>query len=111
MIDGPGDIRPEWLAGAERIGLTAGASAPEVLVLQVIARLREMGAEKGWRSPSAEPEGVYFPFAEIPATGHYAVGSLTPPLFVGPPRLLGPLFALSQVFTPVDVILKFPSLP
>ncbi|HYN79652.1 MAG TPA: 4-hydroxy-3-methylbut-2-enyl diphosphate reductase [Lamprocystis sp. (in: g-proteobacteria)] len=47
LIDGPEDIRREWLAGAgqaPRVGLTAGASAPEVLVEQVIARLREWGA-------------------------------------------------------------------
>ncbi len=44
LIDGATDIRREWLAGAPRVGLTAGASAPEVLVEQVIARLREWGA-------------------------------------------------------------------
>jgi len=44
LIDGPDDILPEWLAGAPRIGLTAGASAPEVLVEQVIERLRTQGA-------------------------------------------------------------------
>jgi 4-hydroxy-3-methylbut-2-enyl diphosphate reductase len=45
LIDGPEDIRAEWLAGSPRVGLTAGASAPEVLVAQVIDRLREWGAE------------------------------------------------------------------
>jgi len=44
LIDGPADIRPEWLVGVERIGVTAGASAPEVLVEQVLARLSECGA-------------------------------------------------------------------
>ncbi len=44
LIDGPEDIRREWLAEGPRIGLTAGASAPEVLVEQVIARLKEWGA-------------------------------------------------------------------
>ena len=43
MIDGPDDIRREWLDGAEVIGLTAGASAPEVLVQRVVERLREWG--------------------------------------------------------------------
>ena len=43
LIDGPEDIRPEWLTGKSRIGVTAGASAPEVLVQQVVARLREFG--------------------------------------------------------------------
>jgi 4-hydroxy-3-methylbut-2-enyl diphosphate reductase len=45
MIDGPEDIRREWLEGAHRVGLTAGASAPEELVQQVVMRLREWGAE------------------------------------------------------------------
>jgi 4-hydroxy-3-methylbut-2-enyl diphosphate reductase len=45
MIDGPEDIRREWLAGAQRVGLTAGASAPELLVQQVVDRLRHWGAE------------------------------------------------------------------
>lgn len=45
LIDGPDDIRREWLERAPRVGLTAGASAPEVLVAQVIDRLRDWGAE------------------------------------------------------------------
>ena len=45
LIDGPQDIRREWLAQATHVGLTAGASAPEVLVKQVIDCLREWGAE------------------------------------------------------------------
>jgi len=44
LIDGAEDIRPEWLAGVERIGLTAGASAPESLVTGVIERLKQQGA-------------------------------------------------------------------
>lgn len=44
LIDGPDDIRREWLAQAARIGVTAGASAPEVLVAQVIERLQAWGA-------------------------------------------------------------------
>jgi 4-hydroxy-3-methylbut-2-enyl diphosphate reductase len=44
LIDGPDDIRLEWLERAPRVGLTAGASAPEVLVAQVIERLRDWGA-------------------------------------------------------------------
>jgi 4-hydroxy-3-methylbut-2-enyl diphosphate reductase len=43
MIDGPQDIRREWLEGAQKVGLTAGASAPEELVQQVITRLRHYG--------------------------------------------------------------------
>ena len=44
LIDDASELKPEWLLGARRIGLTAGASAPDILVQGVIARLREMGA-------------------------------------------------------------------
>lgn len=44
LIDDANDIRPEWLAGVQRIGLTAGASAPEVLVDGVLAHLKALGA-------------------------------------------------------------------
>jgi 4-hydroxy-3-methylbut-2-enyl diphosphate reductase len=60
MIDGPGDIRREWLTGAERIGLTAGASAPETLVRQVVERLREWGAELV-EEREGKTENVVFP--------------------------------------------------
>ena len=43
MVDGPDDLRREWLDGVQHVGLTAGASAPEVLVQQVISRLGEWG--------------------------------------------------------------------
>ncbi len=45
MVDNAGQIDPAWLAGKRRIGLTAGASAPEVLVRGVIDRLRELGVD------------------------------------------------------------------
>jgi 4-hydroxy-3-methylbut-2-enyl diphosphate reductase len=44
LIDRAENIEASWLAGAPRIGVTAGASAPEVLVEEVIARLHELGA-------------------------------------------------------------------
>ncbi len=44
LIDGAEQIDPQWLVGRQRVGLTAGASAPEVLVEGVIERLRELGA-------------------------------------------------------------------
>ncbi len=44
LVDSAEDIRPEWLAGKSRIGITAGASAPEILVQQVIDRLKQLGA-------------------------------------------------------------------
>lgn len=45
LIDGPENIESQWLDGKVRVGVTAGASAPEVLVQQVIGRLRELGGE------------------------------------------------------------------
>ena len=45
LIDGPADIDPTWLNGKTNIGVTAGASAPEVLVRQVIDGLKALGAE------------------------------------------------------------------
>jgi 4-hydroxy-3-methylbut-2-enyl diphosphate reductase len=44
MVDNAGQIDPAWLVGKQRIGITAGASAPEVLVEGVVARLKELGA-------------------------------------------------------------------
>jgi 4-hydroxy-3-methylbut-2-enyl diphosphate reductase len=43
MIDNAGQLNPAWLVGKERIGVTAGASAPEVLVQKVISRLQILG--------------------------------------------------------------------
>jgi len=43
LIDGPQDLRPEWFAGKTAVGVTAGASAPELLVQQVIEQLRGWG--------------------------------------------------------------------
>ncbi|ROU06838.1 4-hydroxy-3-methylbut-2-enyl diphosphate reductase [Lysobacter enzymogenes] len=45
LIDGADEIDPRWVEGRGRIGITAGASAPEVLVRGVIDRLRELGAQ------------------------------------------------------------------
>lgn len=45
LIDGPEDINPEWIRNRTSIGITAGASAPEVLVKQVIDKLKACGAE------------------------------------------------------------------
>ncbi len=43
MVDNASEIGPEWISGKMRIGVTAGASAPEVLVQEVIARLNQLG--------------------------------------------------------------------
>ncbi|NOV25204.1 4-hydroxy-3-methylbut-2-enyl diphosphate reductase [Cupriavidus necator] len=46
MVDAPEQVRPEWIAGKRRIGLTAGASAPEALAQSIVERLRELGARQ-----------------------------------------------------------------
>jgi 4-hydroxy-3-methylbut-2-enyl diphosphate reductase len=46
MVDRAADLRPEWVAGKQRVGVTAGASAPEVLVNELIARLEMLGAKR-----------------------------------------------------------------
>jgi len=45
MVDNAGELRPEWVAGKSTVGITAGASAPEVLVQEVVERLRTLGAD------------------------------------------------------------------
>ena len=60
LVDDADGLKPEWFAGKARVGISAGASAPELLVQGVVARLREMGADsvtelKGIR------ENVVFP--------------------------------------------------
>jgi 4-hydroxy-3-methylbut-2-en-1-yl diphosphate reductase len=46
LIDRPDELKPEWIAGKRTIGVTAGASAPEVLVQEVIFRLQQLGAKR-----------------------------------------------------------------
>jgi 4-hydroxy-3-methylbut-2-enyl diphosphate reductase len=60
MVDQPDDLKDEWLDGKRRVGLTAGASAPDILVQQVIARLKAMGALSVRSLPGVE-ETVHFP--------------------------------------------------
>ncbi len=60
LIDGAEDIDPAWLEQRKRVGVTAGASAPDVLVQQVIARLKELGAVSV-RTLDGVEERVAFP--------------------------------------------------
>jgi 4-hydroxy-3-methylbut-2-enyl diphosphate reductase len=61
MIDSPSDLREEWFGpGHSRVGLTAGASAPEVLVREVVERLRSLGAT-AVRKMNGVEEQVHFP--------------------------------------------------
>jgi 4-hydroxy-3-methylbut-2-en-1-yl diphosphate reductase len=59
LIDGAEEIDPRWVDGRRRIGVTAGASAPDVLVQGVIARLRALGAGN-LRELTGEPEDMIF---------------------------------------------------
>ncbi|MEO7338118.1 MAG: 4-hydroxy-3-methylbut-2-enyl diphosphate reductase, partial [Caldimonas sp.] len=60
MVDAPDDLQPAWFEGKRRVGLTAGASAPEILVQQVIERLRALGAVSIRTLPGAS-ETIQFP--------------------------------------------------
>lgn len=59
LIDGAQDIHREWIGKADRVGVTAGASAPEVLVEEVIAALKRWGADSVTSLPGRE-ENVIF---------------------------------------------------
>ncbi|HEX9180812.1 MAG TPA: 4-hydroxy-3-methylbut-2-enyl diphosphate reductase [Burkholderiales bacterium] len=60
MVDRAAELQPEWLEGKGRVGVTAGASAPEVLVREVIERLRSLGADSV-REAEGITERVVFP--------------------------------------------------
>jgi 4-hydroxy-3-methylbut-2-enyl diphosphate reductase len=60
MIDSPDDLKPEWFKDKTRVGLTAGASAPDILVRNVIARLRAFGAVSVRKMPGVQ-ETMQFP--------------------------------------------------
>jgi 4-hydroxy-3-methylbut-2-enyl diphosphate reductase len=60
LVDSADDVDPAWLAGARRVGITAGASAPESLVQALIARLKDLGAH-GVRVLDGVEEHVVFP--------------------------------------------------
>src|SRR5579863_1638430 len=60
MVDAPEQIDPQWLVGKRRIGLTAGASAPEALAQEIIRRLHELGA-RNVRALEGIEENVAFP--------------------------------------------------
>ena len=59
LVDGPEDLRPEWFEGKQAVGVTAGASAPELLVQRVVARLREWGGQ-GAEEVVGREENVVF---------------------------------------------------
>lgn len=75
MVDSAAELRPEWFEGKSRVGLTAGASAPEVLVREVIDRIKAFGAVSV-RKMDGIRETLKFPLPkglkldDIPAPGH-----------------------------------------
>ncbi|MEY4139183.1 MAG: hypothetical protein RLZZ371_1365 [Pseudomonadota bacterium] len=60
MVDSADELQPQWFDGCTRVGLTAGASAPEILVTEVLVRLKALGAVSVQRMPG-DPESVKFP--------------------------------------------------
>ena len=60
MVDSAADLQAQWLDGRQRVGLTAGASAPDILVQQVIEQLKALGAIAVRRLPGVQ-ETVHFP--------------------------------------------------
>jgi len=59
LVDGPEDLRREWFAGARAVGVTAGASAPELLVRQVVERLKEWGGDEAVEVVGREENVVF----------------------------------------------------
>jgi 4-hydroxy-3-methylbut-2-enyl diphosphate reductase len=60
QVDSAEEVRPEWIAGKRRVGVTSGASAPEVLVRDVVAKLKSMGAASV-RELEGITENITFP--------------------------------------------------
>jgi 4-hydroxy-3-methylbut-2-enyl diphosphate reductase len=59
MVDNAAQLQAQWIEGKKRIGVTAGASAPEVLVKDVVARLRELGATRVTQLDGREENVVF----------------------------------------------------
>ena len=69
MVDNAAQLQPQWVAGKRRIGVTAGASAPEILVQEVISKLQSLGASRVTQLEGIE-ENVVFPLPKgLGATG------------------------------------------
>ena len=69
MVDRASELRADWIADAEQVGVSAGASAPEVLVREVIDRLRALGARRV-RNLDGVVESVVFPMPKGLAAGN-----------------------------------------
>ena len=71
LVDNASELQAEWLSGKPHVGITAGASAPEVLVQEVIARLKQLGATSV-RELQGINENVVFP---LPKALDFATGT------------------------------------
>ncbi|KOR33253.1 4-hydroxy-3-methylbut-2-enyl diphosphate reductase [Achromatium sp. WMS3] len=60
LVDGPADVKKDWLKNIDQIGVTAGASAPEILVKQVVNQLKTWGAYE-MQEQLGQQEDVVFP--------------------------------------------------
>jgi 4-hydroxy-3-methylbut-2-enyl diphosphate reductase len=69
LIDNAGEIKREWINANQSIGVTAGASAPEVLVEQVVAKLREWGAQAVVEVPGIREKVIFSLPKELAKTG------------------------------------------
>ena len=74
MVDSADELQPAWIEGKHRIGVTAGASAPELLVQRVVERLQALGATSVSELPGAV-ESIVFPMPR----GLHAAASGKPP--------------------------------
>jgi len=77
MVDNASELQPDWFEGKNRVGLTAGASAPEILVKQVIDRIRALGAVSVRKMAGIE-ETLKFPLPKglkLDGSGRAAIGS------------------------------------
>jgi 4-hydroxy-3-methylbut-2-enyl diphosphate reductase len=75
LIDGAEDMRREWIGDGARVGLTADASAPELLVEQVIARLREWGAAEVQEQSGIREQVVFALPKELQAKARPSTGA------------------------------------
>jgi 4-hydroxy-3-methylbut-2-enyl diphosphate reductase len=76
MVDNASELKPQWVAGKRVVGVTAGASAPEVLVKQVVEKLRQLGAGAVAESKGIA-EKVVFPLPKGLAATPDASGEVT----------------------------------
>jgi 4-hydroxy-3-methylbut-2-enyl diphosphate reductase len=77
MVDRADQLDPKWIAGKRHVGVTAGASAPEILVGEVLARLKALGAQSV-RELEGANEHVVFPLPKGLAAGHLAQHATNP---------------------------------